>query len=82
MKICIQAIQKEDKNQKSTKNISNSAMNRDALQLTIIFTSMSYFKTFKVSGVRICMKTIDWGDRNQSQLYFKVVWIDTSYHWQ
>lgn len=82
MKVCIQAIQKEDNNQKSTKNISNSAMNRDALQLTIIYTSMSYFKTFKVSGVRICMKTIDWEDRNQSQLYLKVVWIDTSYHWQ
>lgn len=54
-------------------------MNRDALQLTIIYTSISYFKTLKVSGVRICMKTIDWEDINQSQLYFKVLWIDTTY---
>lgn len=28
------------------------------------------------------MKTIDWDDINQSELYFKVLWIDTSYHWQ
>lgn len=57
-------------------------MNRGALQLTIIYNSISYFKTFKVSGVRICMKTIVWEDINQSQMYFKVLWIDTSYHWQ